>query len=149
MERNAEHFEISFNIDSCIKLASVELPGSFFATHDAVIRIEEKSRREWGSHHQVRILIPKTVESDRMVQVGELIRERMVSLFALVTEADVSASDELMVVDPATNTGESLLRSGFRRQLTRERCSENINFIRRCSIARIWNGMPSRVSEKH
>jgi hypothetical protein len=139
-----EFFEITFEIESCIKLHSTEIPGNFLHVECEAILIEEKERSVWTSKHKIRFRMHSSVPEERMTQIAEQIRERLVSLFALATEADVSASDEIVFVNLKNRTGHALFRPSFRRELKllRGNTAEfSINpKMQTCSVAE-WNAL--------
>lgn len=73
------------------------IDGSLFHPQVHKIKLIQINKSPWNSDVKVELTIDPTLDIDGQVNVVEEVRTRLVSLLTIITEADVSATDEIVL----------------------------------------------------
>ena len=88
---------MSFEITACVDLPTQVVPGTHIHHQANAIQILQTEINEWKASYKVVIDLPPSGNNEQAADIGEEVRNRLVSLFTIASRVDASATDELLV----------------------------------------------------
>jgi len=88
---------VSFEITACVDLPTQVVPGTHIHHQANAIQILQTEINEWKASYKVVIDLPPSGNNEQAADIGEEVRNRLVSLFTIASRVDASATDELLV----------------------------------------------------
>ncbi|MFA5359045.1 MAG: hypothetical protein WC310_04500 [Patescibacteria group bacterium] len=139
-----ENKEVSIEISSCVDFSSGVTEGRYFNPLIERMEVEQFELNQWGAKNRIKIFFPTDQANDSIFNMAEEFRSKLVSLFVLISNCDVSARDEI-VLEELNGNVVTEVRRGDEREIKR-RIGPLIKFeITKSKISEVseleWNAL--------
>lgn len=107
--------KISFDIlDSCVDFPTSILTENLFNLPISKVKITQTNIEEWKATYNVIAELKEGLSEEQVEQTALELRERIVALFALVSDCDVSVTDEINIILSSEKKYINMERGGAR-----------------------------------
>lgn len=134
--------KVSFEITACINLPTQVILGSYIHPQVNTIQILQTEINKWRAKYKVVISLPASENNERVADISEEVRNRLVAIFTVASRVDVSATDELLI--ESQDSSVAINRRGDRRDLQKLATPMRVTFldarIANCSELE-WNAL--------